>query len=839
MMPCQEEFDIFFSYARSDKDNARKVVDELEKADLKVWIDENEIPDFESLIKNIKNGLECSKALVAYYSINYPNRKWCQWELTSAYIAGQKEGDPLKRTVVINPEAEFAHILPTDFQGALCKHFPNGIDDGELNALALSIKEYVSRIPEVIGTNINFVRPAWYGRQGLPSPHFVGRLRDMWEIHSKLNSTEHTLEPSGTVQVRGMGGIGKSLIVEEYAMRFGSIYEGGIFWLNAAQLDIENSDLELENQLQSLVLELGIPKQQFSSENGKDILPTLKGVLNRYMKEQNLPCLWIVDDIPSGMSNDALRNWLAPNNNARTLITTRNREYSLGDKVELDVLEPDDAYMLLISKVQPKDELDESRAREIIQNLGFHALAVDIASSALRFTSFEELLTTIRNPDEDGLELLSDLSEQLPNGHETSIAKTFIQSIKHLSDDSKEILLISSILAQAPIPKTLIIEIFKIKFDISQSDSNRRILTSLSDLNNHSLITLDDHAETFEVHDLIRRTIKHSATDTDESSLLNLTETIIVALANKMREYSEDVHLHSEIKNEIEHAKILLDNINSPARAALAQHMAEYFHQASYINPAINLYKQLIPYIENEMDEEALPNKHKVLLVMNNDYASSLRAKGEFIPAKDIQKNVLESAVSLYGEEHICIATYKSNLAHTEEDLGFMDDAIDMLKSALDLCQTVHTEEYETIFIISNNLSNALLKRYNKDKSDQDLIDARDISDKLAEQVCESEDISEMSKASFYHLRGNIYEAEGNTPKAKELLETAFQKIIKIAGLRHRNTTEVAWNLYSLLRESGDASSVSIRSEYLDWLKDTDDEELSNDQKWIKQQISE
>ena len=36
-----------------------------------------------------------------------------------------------------------------------------------------------------------------------------------------------------SAQVRGLGGIGKSLLAEEYALRFGAAYPGGIFWLRA------------------------------------------------------------------------------------------------------------------------------------------------------------------------------------------------------------------------------------------------------------------------------------------------------------------------------------------------------------------------------------------------------------------------------------------------------------------------------------------------------------------------------------------------------------------------------------------------------------------------------
>ena len=31
----------------------------------------------------------------------------------------------------------------------------------------------------------------------------------------------------------GLGGVGKSLLAEEYALHFGAAYPGGVFWLRA------------------------------------------------------------------------------------------------------------------------------------------------------------------------------------------------------------------------------------------------------------------------------------------------------------------------------------------------------------------------------------------------------------------------------------------------------------------------------------------------------------------------------------------------------------------------------------------------------------------------------
>src|SRR4051794_16449771 len=59
----------------------------------------------------------------------------------------------------------------------------------------------------------------------------------MWRVHSALQAVRVGLITGAravpVAQVRGLAGIGKSLLAEEYALRFGAAYRGGVFWLRA------------------------------------------------------------------------------------------------------------------------------------------------------------------------------------------------------------------------------------------------------------------------------------------------------------------------------------------------------------------------------------------------------------------------------------------------------------------------------------------------------------------------------------------------------------------------------------------------------------------------------
>src|SRR5689334_5794460 len=112
------EYDVFISHAWSDGDQPREIAEALQAAGLKVWIDEKELQEFESITRGVQDNLARSKALLAFYSKAYPTRRACQWELTAAFITAQREGDPRRRVLVVNPEQGSDHIQPIELRDA-------------------------------------------------------------------------------------------------------------------------------------------------------------------------------------------------------------------------------------------------------------------------------------------------------------------------------------------------------------------------------------------------------------------------------------------------------------------------------------------------------------------------------------------------------------------------------------------------------------------------------------------------------------------------------------------------------------------------------------------------
>src|SRR5262245_32359640 len=242
--------DAFISYRHADAAHVQALVSACERARLDTWFDEQRVETFASIQSAIETGLAQAKALLVWYSPEYPQSRACQWELTAALIAAQREGDVRRRILIINPAGDNRHIYPVELRDARYAGAP--ADEAAFDALAAAIKQHCATLETPLGATGTGTRPPWFGgASGYGSSRFVGRMRELWEVHSGLRAastpviTDRLARP--LVWITGMGGSGKSVLAEEYALRFGAAYPAGIVWLRAFGHDDTRANTSLED----------------------------------------------------------------------------------------------------------------------------------------------------------------------------------------------------------------------------------------------------------------------------------------------------------------------------------------------------------------------------------------------------------------------------------------------------------------------------------------------------------------------------------------------------------------------------------------------------------------
>ncbi len=138
----------------------------------------------------------------------------CQMELTAALLAAHREGDPRRRILVINPEPSGTHIEPwncatrsTPSRPRMRRGMPRSLIASPLTSRHCPVRSAAS---------CRSFRPSSTDVTLTGATRFVGRLPDLWRIHSALHASESAIisgtSAPGLAIVSGFGGVGKSLV---------------------------------------------------------------------------------------------------------------------------------------------------------------------------------------------------------------------------------------------------------------------------------------------------------------------------------------------------------------------------------------------------------------------------------------------------------------------------------------------------------------------------------------------------------------------------------------------------------------------------------------------------
>jgi hypothetical protein len=550
-------YDLFFSYRRHDLDRARPLLDTLASCGLRVFRDEAAIDEGASITREMREGIAGSKLLIAFYSSTYPSSGACQEELVSAWLAAESAGElPQARVRIINPEPGFDHI-PAPLRDI--KAYPLPHDPAGLTALVKALQAHLTSLEAASSVSAQPLLPEYHGMVPVHAPHFVGRVHELWELHGKLTGNRISIISGiygqSAAQVRGLGGNGKSLLAREYAVRFGPAYPGGVFWLNAYGHDDSKGALDegsrlatRQDQLRRFALDLGVRIEGLKPDE-------IEAAFWRELEARRMACLWIVDDVPSGITPSNLeRYWFAPGSSASTLITTRSREYgSVGQQLDLGVLSPEEALTLLTRHRRPENASEKTAARQLTEALGCHPLAVEVAGSYLAKVgnSLQHYLDELADPRQDALEYGALIQETLPTGHERSITRTLLKSIKLLGGEGKDFLRLASVLAVAPISSQFLQEVFEVVG--VKKGIPKIVLAALDQVDSLSLCEGAGH-DGRRVHTLVSRVVLFESGDKDRVEQLRKAA---VGVLCRHLSVAGDVREHPGIATEVAHGRHL------------------------------------------------------------------------------------------------------------------------------------------------------------------------------------------------------------------------------------------------------------------------------------------
>lgn len=751
-------YDVFISYRHADAALVQPLAAELRSTcGLRVWIDAARIEDFATITGRIATGLARSKAVVAWYSARYSESRACQWELTSAFIAAQHEGDPRRRVLLVNPEFDNRHIHPVELRDELYL-VPAASNGGcAYGELASKIAAHVGKLSGLLGDIPWLSAPQWYPQPRFGSEQFVGRLGEMWQIHSALWASgmpviTNRVGPA-LAQLVGLGGNGKSLLVEEYGLRFGAAYPGGVYWLDALGLEPKAGELladERKRQLRTLAELL-----QQSVRNRS--LPEVEGMLRAYFERQGKPFLWVVDDVPQGMAVSDLRQWVAPHPLGRTVLTTRSREYSnLGTTVEIRSLDPGAAFDLLTQQRHADSDQARLDATAITSELGCHALALAVASARVAACTFGEFLADLRNPAAEALQLAEQFADELPNGHERSVVDTLLKSIRQLDEPARELLRVAAVMGRAPIPRraieTALVELGAARgAPIDRGRAQLAVRNALS----HSLADPAGQ-DSIRIHDLVRQVMLSGM----DREMRHACQRAAIAAIEETWPPWDTVVQHPAVRPWVDHARALVGAaVDKPAEARLMSRIGRF-------------------------DAE----------------------RGDRLSALRLLEDALQAHRALFGENAPQTLRAATDLAAVEIEHGNTSSACTLLQDALEACAGSLPEDDPATLAAMGLLGNALAR-------EGDLDGARAVQEHVFETRKRKLQPDHPLIADAMDDLANTLARQGDLPAARSLAQQALEASRRARGDDHRDTLTIMNNLALTLRDEGDLAGARALQE--------------------------
>ena len=234
-------FDVFVSHSSHDKPWVLRLVADLERYGVSVWLDETEIRPGDLFVNALERGLEQSRAMALVVSPESMGSGWVKEEYNRALALAQRKAHRLQLIPILLRTAELPGFLATrswvDFRDAL---------QYAENVWRLVWGITGEKPPRVLDLDASALPPL--PREHLPEPAplpagsrmpmarnelFVGR-------EAQLRALAQALQVGGTAAigqvtvVTGLGGIGKTQLAAEFVHRYGQFFAGGVFWLDFA-----------------------------------------------------------------------------------------------------------------------------------------------------------------------------------------------------------------------------------------------------------------------------------------------------------------------------------------------------------------------------------------------------------------------------------------------------------------------------------------------------------------------------------------------------------------------------------------------------------------------------
>jgi tetratricopeptide (TPR) repeat protein len=738
-----ETFDVFLSHNSQNKPAVRRIAEALKDRGLKVWLDEWELIPGRRWIPALEKAIQTTKTAAVLVGENGLG-PWEQPEYESSLSEFVDRGLPV--IPVLLPGAPDKPKLPLFLRGFGWVDLRGGITEEGLDRLEWGITGKRPTDKDAIRetTNHTATAPRYHNIPFLSLGDLL-KGRDE-ELHRLITNLQSSARATAITQaISGLGGIGKTRLAAEYALRSGDRYDAALFV-------VADSPETLQSGLAGLI-RIGLPDlSPLSSPSQAEEVSAFLQWLRDHKR-----WLLILDNVDTQEAAKAVREILPNLGNGHVLITSRRRDWPAAVRRQpLGELTKEEATQFLLhrtgdSRTPVAD--DAEQADRLAEILGGLPLALEQAAAYIvhHQTSFAGYLKDWEREREKVLEWYDATVMDYP----APVAVTWQKTFQQLSPIAAAILRLTAFLAPEPIPEAmfeegedLVQEAAAVLEEELGQETAGSVHDGLADLAAYSMGTrstgnlivhrivqevlraripqgrrrgwlefslrlVDDYSppesgdvRVWPVWDLLRPHISTVLRSADEARIARPTS----RLMNELEQYLAAKGLYSEAEPLIRRALAIEEELGSdPTRIAIRlNNLASLFKATNRLTEAEPLMRRVV-----QIMEASLGSNHPNVATALNNWATLLQATNRLTEAEPLMRRALEIDESSFGPYHPNVARDLNNLATLLQATNRLTEAEPLMRRALEIDESSFGPHHPDVAIDLNNLAQ-LLKATNR-----------------------------------------------------------------------------------------------------------------------------
>jgi len=761
--------------------------------------------------------------LSSLYASHYPessedyNSQWTQfnakWE---AYYAAQPD-----RTKALTPEQVQAQLSNPAYASRIAALDDEILKEQQYQALQAYYQQQIEDADALFSTPL----------YQLPQRNlnFTGRQSQLDQIARQLESNSVGVI---TQSVAGLGGVGKSSLVLEYAHTArmteagnqggaagaAAVREVGydyIVWLSAREPLTAFSSFAQDV--------LGLDPKAYKNDHA-----TLMRQIYMRLSQAYPNVLLVLDDVSN---KDKVEPYLPKekysDGKLHILLTSRSAHWTGHAVIELDVFDPTDARTYILKLLNPAGqtptETTES-ADELAKALGYFPLALSQAVAYIQQTGcgIVGYLTRYAATHDNKAKLLKVPSEQTPealaqHAHQKMVYTTWylsIESLRATLPEAEHLLNVCAYYAPDPIPNRVINRAF------SKDDFGfNKILRGLRD---YSLIAVEEQ-ESIQLHQLLQEIIRlhHQAPEKREECIADSVNTVgrasetqdwivqglnLLDLAftyDKCIAAKESMVEWQNNKPLLTHIELML--IYFEGFHTIGEKAGQLANSAGLLSGDLGNYQKKAVLLERALiiKEEHFGRDHIEVAGTLINFGEVSRQLGNARQSKVLLKRALKIFEAHYPSDHIEMAGILNNLGITFGELGDVHNKKVLCERALLIEEAHFSADNMDMVIILGNLAVALG-------------DLGDTSKKktLLKRILKIEEVhydeNHPTVAKTLTNLGNAYGVLGNVNQQKTLQERALKILESHYGHDHVEVAKTLVNLGEALQSLGNAHQSKV-----------------------------